>query len=121
LAIESSRLSVALQAFVRIVGRPACGRCRALLLLGCEPILEVVTVLAAARLEVRECALADPAEPIGIVRAVLFRVLERLRVLIHVNCLRGWPKCKAIASEPRAEGDGRDDDGASRWRAGARE
>jgi hypothetical protein len=88
LAIRSSHLSVSAQAFIGVIGRAARSRLRALFLLGLlgrEPVVEVVTVLAAARFEVRERALADPLEPIRIVRGGLFGFLERLSVLVHVS------------------------------------
>jgi hypothetical protein len=85
LAIRSSHLSVSAQAFIGVIGRAARSRLRALFLLGREPVVEVVTVLAAARFEVRERALADPPEPIRIVRGGLFGFLERLSVLVHVS------------------------------------
>jgi hypothetical protein len=85
LAIRSSLLSVSAQAFVGVVGRTPRGRLRALFLLGREPVVEIVTVLAAARFEVRERALADPLETRRIVRRILFGFLERLSVLVHVR------------------------------------
>jgi hypothetical protein len=42
-------------------------------------------VLAAARFEVRERALADPLQPIRIVRGGLLGFLERLSMLVHVS------------------------------------
>jgi hypothetical protein len=78
-------LSVFAQTLVGVVSRTTCGRLRGFFLLGREPVLDVVAVLAAARFEVRECALADPLKSIGILRAVPFRFLERLLVLVHVS------------------------------------
>jgi hypothetical protein len=83
--MRSSHLSISAQSFVGVIGRAACGCLRGVFLFGREPVLKVVAVLAAARLEARECALADPLKPIGILRAVPFRFLERLLVLVHVN------------------------------------
>jgi hypothetical protein len=85
LAIRSSHLSVSAQPFVGVIGRAARGRLRGLVLFSREPVFEVVAVLATARLEARERALADPLKPIGIVRAVPFRFLEHLLVLVHVS------------------------------------
>jgi hypothetical protein len=73
-------LSVSAQPFVGVIGRAARGRLRGLVLFSREPVFEVVAVLAAARLEARERALADPLKPIGIVRVVPFRL-----VLVHVS------------------------------------
>jgi hypothetical protein len=113
LAIRSSHLSVSAQALVGVVRRTTRRGLRGLFPLGREPVLDVVTVLAAARFEVRERALADSLEPIGIVCAVRFRFLERLRVLIHVGRPPRERGCKVIASvravraSPNACGDDR--------------